>query len=68
MNALAAFLVLHAPTPGDSPIAFDGIADEIDLGVPDPGLEGEGTLMLWVKPEAHQGGLITRSTGNRNTW
>ncbi len=63
MNALAALLILHAPLPGDGPVVLDGVTDFVDLGVPDPDVADEGTVMLWFKPEAHQGGLITRSTG-----
>ncbi len=45
-------------------LAFDGVDDYVDCGA-EPGLttEGAGSVLLWLRPEALQGGLVTRSTG-----
>ena len=45
-------------------LQFDGKDDYVDCGAgPSLNVEKAATVVLWFKPEALQGGLVTRSTG-----
>ena len=45
-------------------LQFDSVDDYVECAA-DPALSTEeaGSVLLWFRPEAHQGGLVTRSTG-----
>ena len=45
-------------------LQFDGKDDYVDCGAsPSLNIEKSGTVMLWFRPDALQGGLVCRSTG-----
>ena len=53
----------RAKGPWGAAMEFDGVDDYVDCGAkPSLNVEKAGTVMLWFKPEAQQGGLVARST------